>query len=81
MGIVQRITTSTRGLGARRFIGTAHYIGYKDNQKNWINCIIFEKKLTLTLTLTLTGTGTLTLTLTIGRTGVRKKSLHEREGI
>ena len=63
MGIVQRITTSTRGTKSRRFIGNVHYIGYKGNQKNWINCIIFEKLLTLTLTLTLTGTGTGTLRL------------------
>ena len=75
MGIVQRITTSTRGLLTRRFIGNVHYIGCKDNQNNWINCIIFEKKLTLTLTLTLTGTGTITrtgtLTLTLTLTFLR----------
>ena len=43
MGIVQRITTSTRGLCARRFIGIVYYIGYKDSEKYWIMCIIFEK--------------------------------------
>ena len=63
MGIVQRITTSTRGLGARRFIGNVHYIECKDSKNNWITCIIFEKFLTLT------GTGTLTLTLTLTLTG------------
>ena len=34
MGIVQR---------ARRFIGNVHYIGCKDNQKNWITYNLREK--------------------------------------
>ena len=76
MGIVQRITTSTRGLLTRRIIGNVHYIECKGNQKNWINCIIFEKLLTLTLTGTLTlgragGERTLTGTGTGTRTFLR----------
>ena len=45
MGIVQRITTSTRGTKSRRFIGIVYYIGYKDSEKYWIICIILKKYL------------------------------------